>query len=91
MTVPGKSKKVHCLRVNCFPFNSGQDGNCRKTGLGYHIDCMICGKEGIESPYAGETGKNLYMRGVDYVKDVANKKANKPLWKHILEKHGGIM
>ena len=31
------------------------------------------------------------MRGVDYVKDVANKKANKPLWKHILEKHGGIM
>ena len=89
VTVPGKSKKEHCLRVNCFPCNSGQEGICRKTGPGYHIDCLICGKEGIESPYAGETGKNLYMRGVDYIKDVANNKANKHLWKHILEKYGG--
>ena len=31
------------------------------------------------------------MRGVDSLKVVATKKANKPLWKHILEKHGGIM
>ena len=77
--------------MNCFPCNSGEEGVCRKTGLGYHIDCLICGKVGIESPYAGETGKNLYMRGVDYVQDVAKKRSNKPLWKHILEKHGGIM
>ena len=48
-------------------------------------------KEELKSPYAGETGKNLYMRGVDYVQDVAKKRTNKPLWKHILEKHGGIM
>ena len=31
------------------------------------------------------------MRGCDYVKDVEKKRTNKPLWKHIVEKHGGVM
>ena len=38
-----------------------------------------------------ENGKNLFMRGADYVKDVEKKRTNKPLWKHIVEKHGGHM
>ena len=29
VTVPGKSKREHCLRENCFPCNSGQVGICR--------------------------------------------------------------
>ena len=31
------------------------------------------------------------MRGADYVRDVEKKRTNKPLWKHIVEKHGGHM
>ena len=31
------------------------------------------------------------MRGVNYIADLKKKLSNKPLWKHILDKHNGIM
>ena len=31
------------------------------------------------------------MRGVNYVLDLKAKKFTKPLWKHILDKHNGVM
>ena len=89
-TVPGKSSQQNCGRNVCFPCNTGQEGVCRRTGAGYTIDCTVC-ESTIKSQYAGETGKNLFMRGADYVKDVEKKRTNKPLWKHIVEKHGGHM
>ena len=88
--VPGRSSKKHCRREICFPCNTGQEGVCRRTGAGYQITCTVCDNN-IKSEYAGETGKNLFMRGSDYVKDVEKKRTNKPLWKHIVEKHGGVM
>ena len=91
VTVPGRSGREHCRREKCFPCNSGQEGVCRRTGLGYQIDCNICGNENVVSQYAGETGKNMYMRGCNYVSDVEKKRTNKPLWKHIVEKHRGVM
>ena len=45
----------------------------------------------VESKYAGETGKNIFQRGSQYVGDVEKRRANKPLWKHIQEMHGGVM
>ena len=45
----------------------------------------------IGSEYAGESGRNLYNRGEEYVADVRKKLADKPLWKHIREKHDGRM
>ena len=90
MTVPARSSKEHCRRNNCFPCNTGQEGVCKRTGAGYQITCNICDNN-IKSEYAGETRKNLYMRGCDYVKDVKKKRMNKPLWKHIVEKHEGVM
>ena len=59
--------------------------------MGYSIVCNVCKEANIDSEYAGETGRNLYRRGLDYVSDVSKKRANKPLWKHVLEKHGGQM
>ena len=88
--VPGKSAKEHCKREKCFTCNTGQLGMCRKTGLGYQIECMVCSLQ-LESKYAGETGKNIFQRGSQYVDDVDKKRSNKPLWKHIEEKHGGVM
>ena len=41
--------------------------------------------------YARESGRNLYNRGEEYVADVRKKSADKPLWKHIREKHDGRM
>ena len=32
-----------------------------------------------------------HSTGLDYVKDVEKKKNNKPMWKHIVDKHEGVM
>ena len=81
----------HCQREQCFPCNTGMEGVCRRTGVGYQLDCVICENNNLVCRYSGETGKNLFMRGVNYVADLKTKKINKPLWKHILEKHNGVM
>ena len=90
-TVPGRSTREHCGREKCFPCGTGMVGVCRRTGLGYQIDCVVCGETGVVSRYSGETGKNMFMRGCNYVYDFERRKVNSPLWKHILEKHGGEM
>ena len=43
----------------------------------------------MSSEYAGESGKNMFTRGEEHLTDVERKAADKPLWKHIMEKHGG--
>ena len=88
---PGRSRRKHCGRETCFPCHTGSEGVCRKTGVGYEIECNVCENNNTISKYAGETGRNLYTRGNDYVREVAKKIADKPLWKHVIEKHGGKM
>ena len=92
VTLPGRSRREACGRATCFPCNTGCPGVCRKTGVGYEIQCSVCNDDlNIVSKYAGESGKNLFMRGEDYVRDVARNATDKPLGKHIKEKHMGIM
>ena len=88
-TLPGASQREHCGRVRCFPCNSGQVGVCRRTGIGYEITCTICANNTIVAKYGGESGRNLFKRGEEYVQDWNRKAADKPLWKHVLEKHEG--
>ena len=88
---PGASRREHCGREKCFTCNTGQEGVCRRTGLGYEITCIVCGNISVVSKYAGETGRNTFMRGEDYVRDLEKKAKDKPLWKHISEKHEGRM
>ena len=64
-TVPGGSRREHCQREQCFSCNTGMEGVCRRTGVGYQIDCIICENNSM-CRYSGETGKNLFMRGVNY-------------------------
>ena len=33
----------------------------------------------------------MFQRGCQHVDDVSKRRGNTPLWKHILEKHGGVM
>ena len=67
-----------------------QEGICRRTGVGYKITCNLC-EETVSAEYAGETGKNCFCRGEDHIADVQRRAADKPLWKHIMDKHGGRM
>ena len=89
-SVPGASSKKNCGRQTCFPCNTGQEGICRRTGVGYKITCNLC-EETVSAEYAGETGKNCFCRGEDQIADVQRRAADKPLWKHIMDKHGGRM
>ena len=82
---------MNCQRFNCFPCNTGNEGVCRKTGAGYQIDCIVCGEVAVTNKYEGATGKNLFNRGENHVNDVKKKRAHSPLWKHIMEKHNGVM
>ena len=89
-TQPGARNIEHCRRQKCFPCNTGQVGVCRRTGVGYKIICILC-EALLSSEYAGESGRNLFNRGEEYIADVHKKAADKPLWKHITEKHRGRM
>ena len=70
--------------------SGGKEGICRKTGVGYRITCNECGDEEV-AKYEGETGRNMFTRGCEHAHDVAKKAVDKPLWKHILDKHDGVM
>ena len=85
---PGASNEKNCGRQTCFPCNTGHEGVCRRTGVGYKIVCNLC-EATVSSEYAGETGKNLFSRGFDHVADAQRRAVDKPLWKHILDKHEG--
>ena len=87
-SMPGASKRKHCQRRRCFPCNTGDEGVCRRTGVGYEISCNFC-EQTVGSKYAGETGRNLYKRGEEHLTDLEKRVAEKPLWKHLQEKHGG--
>lgn len=91
VTVPGRSHRESCSRASCFPCSTGSVGVCRKTGVGYEIQCVLCEENNVVSKYAGESGRNLFNRGNEYVYEVKKKIADKPLWKHIINKHEGNM
>ena len=39
--------------------------------------------------YIGEKSRNAYTRGKEHTNDVNNRRENRPLYTHILEKHEG--
>ena len=61
VTVPGASRRKACRREKCFPCSTGQAGICKRTGIGYQIDCNVCKQSNISSKYAGEKGRNLFQ------------------------------
>ena len=56
----------------------------QKTGSNMFI-------RGCEHAHKGETGRNMFIRGCEHAQDVAKKAVDKPLWKHIVDKHEGVM
>ena len=62
-----------------FPARSSDTGT---AGTGIEI---------LGSCSAHPLGRNLFIRGSEHTHDVAKKAVDKPLWKHILDKHDGVM
>ena len=60
-------------------------------GLDFPYCCVLCEENNVVSKYALKSSRNLFNRGNDYVYEVKKKIADRPLWKHIINKHGGNM
>ena len=64
-------------------------GKCMKENALYRIKCGECKKVGIDSDYWGETGRNCYVKGGEHLKGLKEKRYDKAMWKHRIEKHQG--
>ena len=86
-TNPNKQKG--CTGTDCLACRNGRGkgGECRKNNVGYTLVCDVCG--GDEVCYVGETGQNVYTRGLKHLADYRTKHKESSLWKHALNAHGG--
>ena len=86
---PNKSKG--CLSPDCLAckHGRGKGGECRRNNVGYKLICDLCGGENV--CYEGETGQNVYTRGLKHTVNYKGKHTDSPLWKHAQIAHGGSM
>ena len=77
-----------CGRWNCFPCLSGHFGKCDKSG-GYELRCRApaCQEKGVN--YQGETGRSFFLRGLEHLQALKNRRSDSVLWKHCQNEHGG--
>ena len=79
----------------------GKGTSCRKEGVVYLIDCLLCEKEEgrTKTAYIGETSRSCHERLKEHMwlfvhkkdGDPAKQEANSVLWKHSKDEHGGVM
>ena len=83
------NKQKGCSSTDCLACKNGRGkgGQCRKNSVGYILVCDICG--GDEVCYVGETGQNIYTRGLKHTADYRTKHRDSSLWKHAQSAHGG--
>ena len=76
------NKKKGCVATDCLAckHGRGKGGECRKNNVGYTLVCDICGAD--EVCYVGETGQNIYTRGLKHAADYRTKNQDSSLWKH---------
>ena len=61
--------RSNCNETNCIPCEGererggGKLTHCRKTNIGYKIECRLCKDRGIIRNYEGESSRNMYLRG----------------------------
>ena len=84
-TNPGRT--VGCDSSDCLACKNGKGkgGDCRRNSVGYELVCDLCGGENV--CYVGETGQNVYTRGLKHMSNYKGKHSDSPLWKHAQVKH----
>ena len=80
--------KENCNETDCLACkNNGKLSNCRKTNVGYKLQCKTCKERGKERVYEGESSRNLYLRSKEHVKDLRDKNEKSVMCKHVNNKH----
>ena len=76
--------KRKCERVDCGVCKMGRPGECRTRGCGYELVCKEDGRK-----YIGQTGRSMYERFNEELRDWGMKEEGSPLWKHSERYHQG--
>ena len=86
---PSRSKG--CASPDCLAckHGRGKGGECRRNNVGYELFCDICGGDVV--CYVGETGQNVYTRGLKHAADYRGRQNDSSLWKHAQIAHGGSL
>ena len=82
------SRTKVCVSPDCLACKNGrgEGGECRKNNVGYELICDECGRD--TACYVGETGQNVYTRGLKHISNYRVKQTDSPLWKHAQMMHG---
>ena len=88
-TNPGRT--IGCDSRDCLAckHGKGKGGECRRNGVGYELACDLCGGQNV--CYIGETGQNVYTRGLKHTANFRGKHSDSPLWKHSQLEHQGSL
>ena len=76
--------KRKCGRMDCPVCEYGRPGECRTRGCVYQWKCKEDGKI-----YRGQTGRSVYERTKEEIRDWRNEEECSPLWRHSLLYHEG--
>ena len=86
---PGRSKGCNSTDCLACKHGKGRGGECRRNNVGYELACDMCGGQNV--CYVGESGQNVYTRGLKHMANYRGKHADSPLWKHAQLKHNGSL
>ena len=63
--------------------------SCRKPGVGYRIVCTLCGTNGTVAQYQGESGRNLFTRGKEHLREFRGNNSSNCMVIHSRTHHEG--
>ena len=82
-----------CESDDCFPSMGDRGGACRRQGVTYSILCITCQEERnqkqVVAAYEGQTGRNAYDRGKEYLPALRKRSEDSVLCLHSLHHHQG--
>ena len=80
--------RTNCKEPDCLACkNSEEYSNCRKSNIGYTLQCELCKSRGKIKSYEGESARSGYQRSREHVKQFEGKQSNSVIYKHISEDH----
>lgn len=71
--------KEDCLRTNCPLCMARRDGdeevkgNCKTKSVTYTSTCTLCTKEGKTTQYIGESGRSIFERSREHIRQATTK------------------
>ena len=81
----------NCGSEDCFlcTTNTNVNWSCRKPVVGYRIICTLCETNGVVAQYQGESGRNLFTRGKEHLREFRGKSSSNCMVIHSRTHHEG--